>query len=114
MVEITIQVPEAVAEKIEPARLPEVLALGLQELSPLPAHVYHYVLEFLASDPTRDEILRFGPTSDMQTRANMLLDKDRAAGLSRTEMHELDDYVRIDHLVTMLKARALPYAQSLS
>ncbi|MBI4674057.1 MAG: hypothetical protein HY741_20615 [Chloroflexi bacterium] len=116
MIEITIQVPELLAERLEQARtrLPEVLALGLQELSPLPAQVYRYILEFLASDPTRDEILQFGPTTEMRTRANMLLDKERSAGLTTAEAQELDEYVRIDHLVTMLKARTLPYAQSVS
>ena len=90
MVTMTIQVPETLAEQLEQvrSRLPEILALGLQELSPLPSQVYRYILEFLASDPTQ-------------------------VGLTQAESQELDEYVSIDHLVTMLQARTLPYAESI-
>lgn len=116
MVSLTIEAPEALAERLAQvrSRLPEVLALGLEELAPLPNQAYRYVLEFLARNPTGAELVAFGPTAEMQARANALLDKERTMGLTATEEQELDEYVRIDHLVTMLKARSLPYAQSLS
>ena len=111
MVEITIQVPDALAERLSSVqdRLPEVLALGLDELSPLPNQVYRYVLEFLISRPSPEALMRFGPTPEMQTRANKLLERDRAGQLTPAESTELDEYVRIDHLITLLKAEALPY-----
>lgn len=111
MVEITIKVPDALAERLSAVRdrLPEVLALGLDELSPLPNQVYRYILEFLISRPSPETLLNFGPTPDMRARVNELLERDRSGQLSPAESAELDEYVRIDHLITMLKAEALPY-----
>jgi len=111
MVTMTIQVPDSLAKKIYSIqdRLPEVLALGLDELSPVPNEIYRYILEFLVSRPSPQEIVKFGPTPDMQERASELLEKNRQGTLTKPESKELDEYVRINHLVTMLKARALPY-----
>ena len=110
MVEMTIQVPDALAEQLGLVRerLPEVLARGLQELSPLPNHVYRYVLDFLVNSPSPEAILQFGPTPEMQERVQVLLEKQRSGPLTPRETAELDEYVRIDHVITMLKARALP------
>ena len=111
MTQLTIEVPEVLAERLLPIqkRLPEILAHGLDELSPLPNQVYHYILEFLISRPSPEAMLKFSPTPAMLTRVNELLDKQRATKLSEPEEAELNEYTRINHLVTMLKARALPY-----
>lgn len=109
MVTMTIQVPEALAQKIYSAqeRLPEILALGLKELSPVPNEIYRYILEFLVSRPSHQEIVDFGPTSEMQERASELLQKNRAGSLTTKETQELDEYMRINHLVTLLKGQKL-------
>lgn len=116
MVSMTIEVPEPLAEQLEQirSRLPEVLALGLEELSPLPNQVYRNILEFLVNHPSPVEILKYGPTAEMQGRVNSLLDKDRSVGLTVAETQELDEYVRIDHFITLLKARALSSKPALS
>lgn len=111
MLEMTIQVPEPLAEELASVqdRLPEVLAYGLQQLSPLPSAVYQYILEFMVSQPSQEEVLDFGPTAAMQARVSALLEKNRVDELTVAESKELDEYVRINHLITLLKARALPY-----
>jgi hypothetical protein len=116
MVKMTIQVPESLAQQVSAARerLPEVLAYGLEELSPLPNEVYRYILEFLISQPSAKELLDFGPTPAMQERVNELLEKNRAGDLTSAELTELDEYMRINHFITMLKARILPYLPSAS
>jgi len=116
MVEITIEVPESLAERLASvrARLPEVLARGLDNLSPLPNQVYRSVLEFLVSHPSPEAVLNFAPTPEMRERVNELLEKSRADRLIPAESAELDEYVRIDHLITMLKAQTLPYLPATS
>jgi len=116
MIKMTIQVPESLAERVSAVRerLPEVLAYGLEELSPLPNEVYRHILEFLISQPTPDEIVNFGPTATMQERVSELLEKNRAGNLTTAESDELDEYMRINHFITMLKARTLPYLPSAS
>jgi len=111
MPEITIQVPEELAAELAAIqdRLPEVLAYGLKQLPPLPGEVYQYILEFMISQPSPEDVMNFEPTPAMQARVNALLEKNRTGELTVTESKELDEYVRINHLITMLKARAMPY-----
>lgn len=77
MLELTIQVPEPLAEEIvsKQERLPEVLAYGKQHLPLLPNEIYHHVIEFLVSQPSPIEVLHFAPTPAMQARVNLLLEK---------------------------------------
>lgn len=111
MLEMTIQVPEPLAAELmaKRGRLPEVLTYGLRQLPPLPNETYQYILEFLVSQPSPTEVMHFGPTPAMKARVAELLEKNRAQMLTDGESAELDEYVRINHLITMLKARALPY-----
>jgi hypothetical protein len=54
MVQITIEVPEALAERLAAVheRLPEVLAHGLEVLSLLPNEVYRALVDFLTNHPS--------------------------------------------------------------
>lgn len=113
---ITIEVPDALAGRLEPVqeRLPEVLELGLGELSPLPTQIYSYILEFLASGPTAEEVTNLQPTPEMQARVSELLEKNRAGTLTEIERAELDEYMHIEHLMVMIKAQAHLYLVSAS
>jgi hypothetical protein len=116
MVEMTIKLPDSLAEQVSAVqdRVPELLAHGLGKLSPVPNEVYRYILEFLISRPSPEEIMDFGPTPAMQARATDLLEKNRSGNLSALESAELDEYMRINHLITMLKAQTLPHLTSSS
>ncbi len=48
-------------------RLPESLALSLQQPA-VPAQIYRYILDFLDSNPTPEQIAEFKPTPEMQER----------------------------------------------
>lgn len=113
MTTITIEVPDELSERLhdEKARLPELLAQSLHQ-PPLSAKTYRYVLDFLASDPTPEQIAAFGPTAEMAERVSTLLAKERAQVITPAEQAELDDYEHIEHLVVMAKAGALPYLNS--
>ncbi|MBI3761285.1 MAG: hypothetical protein HY260_05410 [Chloroflexi bacterium] len=111
MTTITLELTDDLAESITAVRhrLPEIIALGLDRLSPLPAQVYSYVLSFLASGPTPEQLMGFRPTPEMQERLESLLDKSRSDSLTEAERKELEEYERIEHIVVMLKARPLPH-----
>ena len=72
------------------------------------AHIYRYILNFLASNPTPQQIAAFGPTPEMQERLRTLLLRERSGELTTIERVELDEYEQIEHLVIMLKAGNLP------
>lgn len=109
MVEITITVPEELAERLAGVHedLPEILARGLEEPSSPLMGMYRHVLTFLASTPSSQAILDFELTPAMQARASKLLDKNRTGQLTPKEAVELDEHVHVDTLLSMLKARAL-------
>ena len=93
MVKITLEVSDELSEKLLEmgSKLPEFLALSLQQ-APLPTRIYHYILDFLASKPTPDEILAFRPTPEMQKRLQTLLARCKIGELTFMEKQELDEY----------------------
>ena len=88
-------------------RLPELLALSLRQPA-LPAVFYRHVLDFLASNPNPEQIVAFRPSPEMQRRLAALLECWRAVVLTALEAAELDEFGRIEHLMIMVKAGALP------
>lgn len=108
MTTITLEVPDELAEALTRIgdRLPELLALSLQQPA-LPAHIYRYILDFLASQPTVEQLAAFGPTPEMAERLQTLLARQAAGAITSAEMAELDEYERIEHLMVILKAGTL-------
>jgi hypothetical protein len=122
MVEITIQVPDALAKHLEPVQehLPDLLAqliadaqLGsaLDEILSQPVSVesapaYVEILDFLALGPAPEEIISFRISPKAQERVSQLLEKNRDGTLTQSENAELDLYVQIDQIMTLLKIRS--------
>ena len=115
MATITIDIPDELSGQLAQMRdrIPELLALSLQQPA-VPAHIYREILDFLASQPTAEEIVAFRPTPEMQTRLTTLLDRARAGLLTSAEQAELDEFERIEHILVLLKAGSLPYLTNLS
>jgi hypothetical protein len=107
MAHITIEVPESLIGRLDEVkeRLSEELARWPDHSPPPFTEVYRYVLEFLASTPSPEAILNFKMTAAMQERISDLLEKNRSDQLTPAESAELDEYVRIDNLVSLLKTR---------
>ena len=114
MAQITIEVSDSLAKRLVSvqSRLPEVLARWLDEPPPPSNEVYRYVLEFLATNPSPQKILDFRITPAMQERASDLMEKNRSDQLTPAESAELDEYVYINDLVSLLKARALQHVRT--
>ncbi|MEE3717885.1 hypothetical protein V2H45_14180 [Tumidithrix elongata RA019] len=110
MVKITLEVTEELSEKLEKLgdRLPEILSQSLEQLT-LPAYVYRYVLNFLASNPSPQQIRDFRPTPEMQERLRLLSMRSKAGDLTENERNELDEYERIEHLMVMVKSGNLRF-----
>ena len=68
--------------------------------------LFDEILDFLASAPSQEDIIAFRPSDDLQARASTLLDKNRGGNLTADERVELDEFQRMNHFMTMLKARA--------
>lgn len=121
MVQLTIQIPDELAVRLEPlqSRLPELL-WQLVDMNDVPTvvssetqvelanvpNVYQEILDFLIRRPTPEEICAFKVSPENQTRLSLLLQKNREGVISPIELAELDVYEQLGHLMILLKARA--------
>ncbi|MCC3414008.1 MULTISPECIES: hypothetical protein [unclassified Microcoleus] len=121
MATITLQIPDELAQRLEPLqnRLPELLWQILEltknpttiepeittHSADIPA-VYQEVLDFLIKSPIPQDIVNFKVSQQAQTRLQILLDKNRESTLNPMEIAELDVYEQLEHLMILLKARA--------
>ena len=62
--------------------------------------------DFLGSAPSLAEIADYRLPDDLQERAHLLLDKNREGTLSEDERAEMEEFRQIDHLLTLIKAKA--------
>lgn len=108
MATLTVEISDDLMEQLSPikAQLPELLRRCVQPLA-LPAQVYRYILDFLASGPTPEQVANFRPTAEMQERLSYLLTREKEALLSSQEKQELEEYERIEHLIIMMKSGGL-------
>lgn len=123
MAELTIQIPDALAKRLEPFRdqLPELLTRAVETILPSTsstdllryftnstdtAVAYLEVLDFLITQPTHQEITSFKVSTKAQERIRILLDKNCEGTLTETETAELDLYEQLEHMMILLKAKA--------
>ena len=64
------------------------------------------VTDFLSSAPTLEQIAAYRLPDFLQTRAHALLGKNRDGTLSAEERAEMEEFRQIDHLMTLVKAKA--------
>lgn len=69
--------------------------------------VYQEVLDFLIKRPTPEEIISFKVSARAQIHLQELLEKNRSGSLSQMELAQLDVYEQLEHLMILLKARAM-------
>ncbi len=68
--------------------------------------LFDEITDFLLSQPTPEDILAFSPSDSLNARLHELLDKNRNETLAANERTELEQFLQIDHLFAMLKAKA--------
>ena len=113
MAKIILDIPDELIDQLSelgqpiaewlPQQLPNLLTQGTQPAI-FPAHIYRYILDFIASGPTPQQTLDFRPTQAMRDRLRSLVDRARSGDLIPSEQAELDEYERIEHIIIMLKA----------
>jgi len=64
------------------------------------------IIGFVAAGASREEVLRFQESDKTKARVEHLVRKEKTEGLLPEETRELDDYLRLEHLMRMAKARA--------
>ncbi len=64
------------------------------------------ITDFLVSSPSSEQIIAFQASEGLNQRLHELLDKNREEGLSLDERVELNRFLEMGHLLTLLKAKA--------
>ena len=64
------------------------------------------VTDFLPSAPTQEAIIAYRLPQFLQERAHNLLNKQKDGQLTGEEQDELNEFRQIDHLLTLIKAKA--------
>ena len=71
-----------------------------------PETLFAEIIDFLASTPTPEAILAFKPSARLEQRLSDLLEQNRQETLTAEERGELDEFMRMNHFMNMLKIRA--------
>lgn len=67
--------------------------------------IFGEISDFLATNPTPQEIIDYRLPDDLQERAHQLLDKNGEETLTPAEQMEMTDFARIENLMNLLKAK---------
>jgi hypothetical protein len=67
---------------------------------------FDQIVDFVATGGLREDLIRFAADNETRERVAWLIQKEKADGLLPEETTELDDYMRLEHLIRMAKTRA--------
>ena len=69
------------------------------------ARVYEEVIDFIAAGSPA-KVVAFRPSEAARARVADLLEREKLGGLSEEETAELDNYLHLEHIMRLAKARA--------
>ena len=116
MATLTLTMPESLLKRVEPFSrwLPSIIEVSLLEFNTPAAVAAHEVVAFLAGNPSPEEVSRYRAPAQRQARMDKLLTLNRAGAISEAEQRELDELLKLEHVVVGLKASpASPPTQNL-
>ena len=68
--------------------------------------VYDEIIDLIARSTGPRDITSFQPSDATNQRVSALIRKEKDAALTPDEQRELTDYLQLEHLMRMVKARA--------
>jgi hypothetical protein len=67
---------------------------------------YLEVVDFIASGPSRSDVANFQASDSSKARVADLVRREKTVGLSEEEKEELEQFLQLEHLMRLAKARA--------
>jgi hypothetical protein len=113
MVQMTMQVSNELAKRLQPIRdwLPTILELSLVGFKTLATETATEIIQFLSTKPSPQKVLEYHVSERAQSRLKRLLTLNQAGGLGEMELLELDELQKIEHIVIILKAQIAEHTQ---
>ncbi len=68
--------------------------------------LFDEVTDFLARAPGPEAIIEYRPSDELTTRFQDLLARKQSDSLTPDEQAEMDEFLRMEHFITMLKLKA--------
>lgn len=65
------------------------------------------IIEFIAAGPSARNVADFQASPEAKARVGDLIRKEKNEGLTPGEKSELDDYMTLEHIMRLAKAKAL-------
>lgn len=75
------------------------------------AKPYEEIIDFIAAGTTPEAVVKFRPSASARKRVAGLVERNTTGRISAKEQSELEDYVQLEHLMVMAKARARHFTQ---
>jgi len=75
------------------------------------AKSYEEIIDFIAGGTTPAAVAAFRPSDGVQKRTAELVERLKDGRLSAEEQSELEDYLQLEHIMVMAKARARQHTQ---
>jgi hypothetical protein len=72
---------------------------------------YDEIIDFIAAGTTPEAVVAFRPSERAQQRVAHLVEQSKEGSISAEEQSELEDYMQLEHIMTMAKARARQHTQ---
>jgi len=72
---------------------------------------YEEIIDFIAAGTTPETLVAFRPSEPVQQRVAELIQLSRQGSLSDEDQSELEDYLQLEHIMIMAKARARQHTQ---
>jgi hypothetical protein len=67
---------------------------------------YEEIINFIAAGSTPEAVVAFHPSDGVQQRVVELVEHSNEGTISAEDQSELDDYLQLEHIMIMAKARA--------
>ncbi|MEB3338404.1 MAG: hypothetical protein VKJ46_13135 [Leptolyngbyaceae bacterium] len=72
----------------------------------LMTRAYEEIIDFIAAGTTPSSLIAFQPSEGVKERVANLIEREKYEGVSLEEKQELDQYMILEHLIRLAKARA--------
>jgi hypothetical protein len=67
---------------------------------------YEEIVDFIASGTTPQSVACFEASQECKDRVADLIQREKTSALTPEELSELDDYLQVEHIMRLAKARA--------